>query len=362
MNSLGQLFRITSFGESHGTSVGVVIDGCPAMLPIDIKYIQSELNRRRPGQSSITTSRDEMDVVEIVSGIYENKSTGAPLTLIIKNNDSQPHDYDHLKDIFRPSHADFTYQKKYGIRDHRGGGRSSARITAGWVAAGAIAKLIIKQAEMDITAYVKQVHTIALNTNYSTLDFSEIEKNKVRCPDPEVAILMEEEILKAKNDGDSLGGIIACVVKNCPVGIGEPVFDKLNARISHAIMSINAVKGIQFGDGFNSVNYKGSAFNDAFVTKMNGEPGTITNHSGGIQGGISNGEDIYFETVFKPTATIRKTQNTINIKGDETRIEASGRHDPCVVPRAVPIVEAMTALVIADLFLINRAALPQILS
>lgn len=354
MNTLGTLFKITSFGESHGPAIGVVIDGCPSQLEIDIDFIQAELNKRRPGQSNITTSRNEADTVEILSGVFEGKSTGAPITLLIKNKDSNPTDYEHLKDIYRPSHADFTYQKKYGIRDYRGGGRSSARVTAGWVAAGAIAKLLLKKYSISITAYVKQVHQIALTIPYTELNFEEIEKNKVRCPHPETAALMEQEILKAKNEGDSLGGIISCVITNSPIGLGEPVFDKLNAKLAQAIMSINAVKGIQFGEGFNSVNFKGSELNDAFITKE-GKVGTYTNHSGGIQGGISNGEDIYFETAFKPTATILKSQQTVDTAGNETTLEAKGRHDPCVLPRAVPIVEVMSALVLADLLLLQKA-------
>lgn len=354
MNTLGSLFKITSFGESHGTSIGVVIDGCPSLLEIDIDFIQSQLDKRRPGQSAITTSRNEADKVEILSGVFEGKSTGAPITLLIKNKDSNPADYEHLKDIYRPSHADFTYQNKYSIRDYRGGGRSSARVTAGWVAAGAVAKLLLKKYGISITAYVKQVHKIALTIPYTSLDFAEIEKNSVRCPHPETAVLMEQEILKAKNEGDSLGGIISCVISNCPVGLGEPVFDKLNAKLAHAVMSINAVKGIQFGEGFNSTNFKGSEINDAFINE-NGKTSTLTNHSGGIQGGISNGEDIYFETVFKPTATILKPQQTVDSSGNVTTLESKGRHDPCVLPRAVPIVEAMAALVLADLVLLQKA-------
>ncbi len=354
MNSLGNLFKITSFGESHGPAIGVIIDGCPSLLEIDIEFIQEELNKRRPGQSTITTERNEIDIVEILSGVFEGKSTGAPITLLIKNNDSNPADYEPIKDVYRPSHADFTYQSKYGIRDYRGGGRSSARVTAGWVAAGAIAKLLLKKYGISITAYVKQIHHITLTIPYSELNFDEIEKNKVRCPHPETAAIMEQEILKAKNEGDSLGGIISCIIANCPIGLGEPIFDKLNAKLAQAIMSINAVKGIQFGEGFNSVNFKGSEMNDTFI-KKEGKTRTSTNHSGGIQGGISNGEDIYFETVFKPTASILKSQKSVDIAGNETTLEAKGRHDPCVLPRAVPIVEAMSALVLADLILLQKA-------
>jgi len=355
MNTLGKLFKITSFGESHGTIIGVVIDGCPPLLTIDQSFIQAQLNRRKPGQSNISTSRNEDDEFEILSGVFEQKSTGAPITIIIKNKDTRPEDYSKLKDIYRPSHADFTYQKKYGIRDYRGGGRSSARITAGWVAAGAIAKLFLAHFEIDITAYVKQVHQIAINKAYLSLNLQNIETNSVRCPDPETALLMQKAILEAKQEGDSLGGIAACIIKNCPIGLGEPLFDKLNAKLAQAVLSINAVKGIQFGEGFNSVLFKGSELNDAFIRKQNGETGTQSNYSGGIQGGISNGEIIYFETAFKPTATISKLQKTVDIEGNEHNLEASGRHDPCVLPRAVPIIEAMAALVLADCILLQKA-------
>jgi chorismate synthase len=354
MNTIGNLFKITSFGESHGSAIGVVIDGCPALLEIDLNFIQAQLNKRRPGQSEVSTSRQEKDLVDIISGVFEGKSTGAPITLIIKNEDSNSSDYDHLKDVFRPSHADYTYQKKYGIRDYRGGGRSSARITAAWVAAGAIAQLLIKKYHIHINAYVSQIHRIKLEIPYAKVDWAEIEKNEIRCPHAETANLMKQEIANAKAEGDSLGGIISCVISNCPIGLGEPVFGKLNAKLAHAVMSINAVKGIQFGEGFQSTNYKGSELNDSFITQ-NGKISTLTNHSGGIQGGISNGEDIYFETVFKPTATIHKRQKTVDIEGNAIPLEAFGRHDPCVVPRAVPIIEAITAAVIADSLLLQKA-------
>ncbi len=353
MNTLGHLFKITSFGESHGKAIGIIVDGCPSLMEIDAQFIQSKVDKRRPGQSNLTTSREEQDEIEIISGVFEGKSTGAPIAILIKNKDSKPEDYDHLKDVYRPSHADFTYQQKYGIRDHLGGGRSSARVTAGWVAAGAIAQLFLNHYQIDIKAYVKQVYNIALTIPYSDLNLDNIESNSIRCPHPETAQLMEQEIVKAKLEGDSLGGIIACVVKNCPIGIGEPVFDKLNAKIAHAILSINAVKGIQFGEGFGSVNFKGSEINDGFITH-NGKVQTITNNSGGIQGGISNGQPIYFETAFKPTASIRKPQQTIDKSGRSIVLETSGRHDPCVLPRAVPIIEAMTALAIADLILLQK--------
>ncbi len=350
-NSFGNVFKITSFGESHGKAVGVVIDGCPAGLEIDQVLLQKEMARRKPGQSAISTQRKESDKVEIVSGVFENKTTGHPILLMIRNEDQRPEDYKELKDIFRPSHADFTYQNKYGIRDHRGGGRSSARITTGWVAAGAIAKMLLNKTGLEIKAYVSQIHTISVSKPYRVLDLDAVESNHTRCPDAETAMMMQSAIEKARNDGDSLGGIVACVVKNCPVGLGEPVFEKLNSRLSAAMFSINAVKGFQLGDGFDSVLKKGSELNDAFITEGD-QIKTSSNHSGGIQGGISNGMDIYFEVAFRPTATIKKEQNTVNSAGDATILSASGRHDPCVVPRAVPIVEAMAALVLADALLL----------
>lgn len=355
MNTLGQLFKISTFGESHGPYIGVMIDGCPAGIEFDTHFIQSELDRRRPGQSDLTTARNESDGFEVISGVFENKTTGAPITLLIKNKDPKSEDYDKLRNVYRPSHADFTYDKKYGHRDHRGGGRASARITAGWVAAGALAKLYLKSANIQINAYVKQVYTISLETPYTSLDLSEIEKNPVRCPDKKIAAKMEEIILQAKNEGDSLGGVVACVIQNLPIGLGEPLFDKLNARLSHAIMSINATKGIQFGGGFDMTRFKGSEINDAFIVKADGTTGIQTNHSGGIQGGISNGAPIYFETAFKPTASISKSQKTVDTAGNETELQTTGRHDPCVLPRAVPVVEAMAALVIADFMLLQKA-------
>ena len=354
MNTLGHLFKITSFGESHGKAIGVIIDGCPSLLHIDTAFIQLKVDRRRPGQSLITSTRNEYDKIEIISGVFEGKSTGAPIAILINNKDSKSEDYENLKEVYRPSHADFTYQKKYGIRDYLGGGRSSARITAGWVAAGAIAQLFLKQYQIEITAYVKQVYNVALNLPHSSLNLENIDTNAIRCPHDETAHLMEQEILKAKKEGDSLGGIISCVIKNCPIGVGEPVFAKLNAKIAHAVLSINAVKGIQFGEGFNSINYKASEINDSFINQ-NGKIKTATNYSGGIQGGISNGESIYFETAFKPTATISKPQQTVDKSGNEIILESTGRHDPCVLPRAVPIIEAMTALVLADLILLQKS-------
>lgn len=354
MNTFGILLKITSFGESHGKSVGVVIDGVPSGLTIDEIFIQKELDRRKPGKNKISSQRKESDKFEIISGVFENQTTGSPITIIIPNIDSKSKDYENIKEVFRPSHADYTYHQKYGIRDYRGGGRSSARITAGWVAAGAIAKLILKTKNISVNAYTKQIYNISINTDYEKLDLSETEKNNVKCPESLTAIEMENCIEKARKDGDSLGGIISCVIKNCPAGLGEPVFDKLNAQLAKAVFSINAVKSIEFGSGRNIINYKGSEINDEFILK-NDKVKTSSNHSGGIQGGISNGETIYFETAFKPTPTILKPQNSVNIKGEKVIIKPEGRHDPCVIPRAVPIVEAMAALVIADFFMLSKS-------
>lgn len=346
-NSLGTLFKITTFGESHGEAVGVVIDGCPPMLPIDIDFINSEMARRRPGQSALTTQRNESDEVQILSGIFEGKTTGAPIAIIIPNKDQRSRDYEAMKEVYRPSHADYTYQAKYGIRDYRGGGRSSARATAAVVAAGAIAKLLLQQQNISIQAYVNQVGTIEVPLPYSELDLSTTENNTVRCPYPETANEMIALIERAKADGDSLGGCITCVVKNTPAGLGEPVFDKLQADLAKAMLTINATKGFEYGSGFAGTKLKGSQHNDSFTTE-NGKISTATNHSGGIQGGISNGMDIYCKVAFKPTATIAQKQQTVNQDGQEVTMEAKGRHDPCVLPRAVPIVEAMAALVLAD--------------
>ncbi len=346
-NSLGTLFKITTFGESHGEAVGVVIDGCPPMLPIDINFINSEMARRRPGQSALTTQRNESDEVQILSGIFEGKTTGAPIAIVIPNKDQRSQDYEAMKDIYRPSHADYTYEAKYGIRDYRGGGRSSARATAAVVAAGAIAKLLLQQQSIWIHAYVNQVSTIEVPLPYSELDLSTTEKNIVRCPHPETAKQMIALIEEAKADGDSLGGCITCVIKNTPAGWGEPVFDKLQADLAKAMLTINATKGFEYGSGFAGTKLKGSQHNDSF-TNDNGKISTATNHSGGIQGGISNGMDIYCKIAFKPTATIAQKQQTVNKEGIAIDLEAKGRHDPCVLPRAVPIVEAMAALVLAD--------------
>lgn len=352
-NSFGQIFRISTFGESHGKGIGVVIDGCPPNVEIDLAFINAEMQRRKPGQSSIVTQRKEEDSVQVLSGVFEGKSTGTPIALYIKNKDQRSKDYSHIADKFRPSHADYVYQKKYGNRDYRGGGRSSARETAARVAAGAIAKLLLKQAGIKITAWVNQVGDIQLGDDYSNLDFSVVEQNDVRCPDAETAERMITLIKQIKKEGDTIGGVVKCVIENCPVGLGEPVFDKLHANLGKAMLSINAVKGFEYGSGFEGVKVKGSEHNDAFENKE-GRIVTTTNHSGGIQGGISNGMDIYFNVAFKPVATIYKAQQSVDNEGNATEVKGKGRHDPCVVPRAVPIVEAMAALVLADHYLINK--------
>ncbi|MCK5278229.1 MAG: chorismate synthase [Cyclobacteriaceae bacterium] len=353
-NTYGTKFRITTFGESHGKAIGVTIDGCPAGLNIDEKFIQWELDRRKPGQSKITTQRKEGDKAEILSGVFEGKSTGTPIAIVIFNEDQKSNDYAHIADKFRPSHADYTYQEKYGIRDYRGGGRSSARETAARVAAGAIAKLILKQIGIEINAYVSQAGNIKLEKPYSELDFSRTESNIVRCPDEQVANEMIALIDKTRKNQDTIGGVVTCVIKGTPVGLGEPVFDKLHAELGKAMLSINAVKGFEYGSGFEGVKMFGSEHNDLFENR-DGKITTRTNHSGGIQGGISNGQDIYFNVAFKPVATIMKDQESIDKDGKKTIVSGKGRHDPCVVPRAVPIVEAMAALVIADFYLLDKA-------
>ncbi len=347
-NSFGKIFKLTTFGESHGPAIGGIIDGCPAGLSIDFEAIYAEMQRRKPGQSAIVTQRKEEDNVKFLSGIFEGKTTGTPIGFIIENTDQKSKDYSHIKDVYRPSHADYTYDKKYGIRDYRGGGRSSARETACRVLAGAIAKQLLQN--IKITAYVSSVGKIELKKQYSEVDFSEIEKNPVRCPDAEMASKMEDFIKSIRKEGDTVGGTVTCVIQNVPVGLGEPVFDKLHAELGKAMLSINAVKGFEYGSGFAGTSMKGSEHNDAF----NEDGSTKTNHSGGIQGGISNGENIYFKVAFKPVATIMQKQQTIDSKGDKTVAEGKGRHDPCVVPRAVPIVEAMAALVLADFYLLNK--------
>ena len=347
-NTFGNIFKVTTFGESHGPALGGVIDGCPPGITLDLKLIENEMQRRKPGQSSIVTQRKEEDTVTFYSGIFEGITTGTPIGFLIHNKDQKSKDYSHIKETYRPSHADYVYDKKYGHRDYRGGGRSSARETACRVVAGAIAKQIIK--EIKITAFVSSVGEIKVDKDYSSLDFSNIEQNPVRCADPNSATVMEKYIKKIRKEGDTVGGIVTCVIENCPIGIGEPVFDKLHAELGKAMLSINAVKGFEFGSGFNGTKLKGSEHNDSF--ESNGT--TKTNNSGGIQGGISNGMDIYFNVAFKPVATIMKSQKTIDSENNEVEMSGKGRHDPCVVPRAVPIVEAMSALVILDYILINN--------
>ena len=354
MNSYGTLFKITTFGESHGPAIGVTIDGCPAGLEIDENFIQSELDRRKPGQSKITTQRKENDTFKILSGVFEGKSTGTPIAIVIENQDQRSKDYGHIAETFRPSHADYTYEAKYGNRDYRGGGRSSARETAARVAAGAIAKLLLQKEEIGIRAYVSQVGDIK-TPHYTALNLSNTENNIVRCPDDAIANQMIALIDKVRKEQDTIGGIVTCVIKNTPVGLGEPVFDKLHAELGKAMLSINAVKGFEYGSGFDGTQLKGSEHNDEFYTD-GGKIKTKTNHSGGIQGGIANGEDIYFNVAFKPVATIMKDQSSVDKQGNETTVSGKGRHDPCVVPRAVPIVEAMAALVIADFLLRGKVA------
>ena len=354
-NTFGTLFRLTTFGESHGNAIGGVLDGCPAGLAIDEDFITNELQRRKPGQSHITTQRKEEDQVRFLSGIFEGKTTGHPIGFVIENTNQKSGDYEHIKNAYRPSHADFTYQEKYGIRDYRGGGRSSARETACRIVGGAIAKLYLNHFNITVQAYVSQVGTIKLKKSYQELNLSETESTIIRCPDKDIAEQMISFIESIRKQGDTIGGIVSCVIKGTPVGLGEPVFDRLHADIGKAMLSINAVKGFEYGEGFNSILYKGSELNDIFITKNN-EIKTSTNHSGGIQGGISNGEDIYFNVAFKPVATIMQEQQTIDANGNETTIKGKGRHDPCVLPRAVPIVESMAALVLADFILRNKAS------
>lgn len=346
-NTFGKIFTLTSFGESHGPAIGGIIDGCPAGIKIDLDFIQNELDRRKPGQSKITTSRKESDKVEFLSGIFEGESTGTPIGFIIKNSDQRSKDYGDLKDVFRPSHADFTYQQKYGIRDHRGGGRASARETACRVVAGSIAKLILKSSEIEILAFVSQIGSVKPTIKIENVTIQTIESSVVRCPDTIATKAMIKELESVQKQGDSLGGIIMCYVENCPIGLGEPVFDKLQADLAKAMLSINAAKGFEYGSGFQSAEKRGSELNDEFESS-DGKITTKTNYSGGIQGGISNGSNIYFNVAFKPIATISKKQNTVSKEGKSVEIKAQGRHDPCVVPRAVPIVEAMCALVLVD--------------
>jgi chorismate synthase len=354
-NTFGNIFRLTTFGESHGKAIGGTIDGCPAGLEINLEFLQYELDRRRPDQSSISTQRHEEDKVEFLSGIFEGKSTGAPIGFIIWNKDQKPEDYDQLKDLYRPSHADFTYDQKYGFRDHRGGGRSSARETACRVVGGAIAKLLLNQLKINIHAYVTQVGTVSLDKDYNSIDFSKIETSPIRCPDPEVSQEMEKLIKELKEKGDTTGGIIQCIISGVPAGLGEPVFDKLHAELGKAMLSINAVKGFEIGSGFSAASMRGSEHNDIFRNDQ-GKTTTNTNFSGGIQGGISNGQDIHFRVAFKAVATLMINQETIDKSGEIKTLTGKGRHDVCVVPRATPIVEAMAALVIADYFLLAKVS------
>ncbi|EDO27733.1 predicted protein [Nematostella vectensis] len=347
-NTFGTLFKLSTFGESHGEALGGIIDGCPAGIELDIDAIIQEMQRRKPGQSSIVTQRKEEDEVQFLSGLFEGKTTGTPIGFVIPNTNQKSDDYSHIKDTYRPSHADYVYEKKYGIRDYRGGGRSSARETASRVVAGAIAKQVIP--DIKINAYVSAVGNIELNKTYQELDFSNIEKNAVRCPDEAMAARMETHIKEIKKQGDTVGGVVSCVIQNVPIGLGEPVFDKLHAELGKAMLSINAVKGFEYGSGFEGAKMKGSDHNDSF----NNDGTTITNLSGGIQGGISNGMDIYFKVAFKPVATLLQKQVVLDNEGKLIEQHGKGRHDPCVVPRAVPIVEAMAALVLADFYLFSK--------
>ena len=359
MNTFGKLFTLTTFGESHGVAVGGVVDGMPPGIPIDIDFIQRELARRKPGQSRITTDRKELDQVELLSGVFEGKSTGTPIGFIVRNRNQQSKDYDSIANLFRPSHADYTYYNKYGIRDYRGGGRASARITLSRVVAGALAKLVLKQKGISITAYTSQVGNITLDKDYQKYDFSLIESNPVRCPEPKKAKEMEALIAEMKREGDTIGGVVTCVIKGCPAGLGEPEFDKLHAQLGAAMLGINAAKGFEYGEGFAGSSWRGSQQNDVFIPSSDKQQAhgikTKTNHSGGIQGGISNGEDIYFRVAFKPVATLLMEQETVNKEGEATKIDVNGRHDPCVLPRAVPIVEAMAAMTILDALLVDNA-------
>tara|TARA_R110002049_G_scaffold107076_4_gene254689 strand:- start:1084 stop:2145 length:1062 start_codon:yes stop_codon:yes gene_type:complete len=348
-NTFGNLFKLVTFGESHGVAIGGVLDGCPSGIELDFEAIQTDLNRRKPGQSKIVTQRKEPDEVEFYSGIFEGKTTGTPIGFAIHNTNQKSHDYSHIKDSYRPSHADYVYDKKYGFRDYRGGGRSSARETASRVVAGAIAKQFLNK--IKINAFVSQVGHLKLTKTYKELNLEDAELNPVRCPDQEMAAKMEAYIKEVKKEGDTIGGVISCVLQNVPIGLGEPAFDKLHAELGKAMLSINAVKGFEYGSGFQGITMKGSAHNDQF----NSDGTTKTNFSGGIQGGISNGMDIYFNVAFKPVATIIQPYETIDKEGNMIKTQGKGRHDPCVVPRAVPIVEAMAALVLADYTLVNNS-------
>lgn len=352
-NTFGNIFTLTTFGESHGEAVGGIVDGMPAGIDVDMEFIQHQLDRRRPGQSQITTQRKEPDHVELLSGVYQGKTTGTPIGFMVRNTNQRSSDYNNMVDLFRPSHADYTYYNKYGLRDPRGGGRTSARITISRCVGGALAMLALRQLGITIQAYTTQVGDIKLEGDYTHYDLSQIDSNIVRCPDNEKAQQMEALIREVKADGDTIGGVIACVIKGCPVGLGEPEFDKLHAQLGAAMLSINAVKGFEYGLGFDGVSQRGSQQNDVFVAD-NGHITTSTNNSGGIQGGISNGQDIYFRVAFKPVATLLRSQNTVDANGCATVLQAKGRHDPCVLPRAVPIVESMAAMVLLDDYLLNK--------
>ena len=354
MNSFGELLRLTTFGESHGVAIGGVLDGFPAGVAIDYDFVRSEMRRRRPGQSAVTTARNEQDEVQFLSGVFEGRSTGTPIAFVIVNSNSKSGDYDNLREAFRPSHADYVYDRKYGVRDHRGGGRSSARETAVRVCAGALAKLALRRLGMTVQAFTSQVGEIVLEKDYTQYDILRAEENVVRCPDAAKAAEMEQLILDVKRNGDTVGGVVTCVAKGVPVGLGEPLYGKLTSSLAAAMLSINAVKGFDYGSGFDSARARGSQLNDLFYNN-GGEVATRTNNSGGVQGGISNGNDIYFRVAFKPVATLLKEQATVTREGEDTVLLARGRHDPCVVPRAVPVVEAMTALVLLDHYLLDRA-------
>lgn len=355
-STFGQIFRLSTFGESHGGAVGVVVDGCPPRLPLTVEEIQRDLDRRRPGQSKITTPRDEPDRAEILSGLFEGQTLGTPIAVIVRNTDARPQSYESFKDTFRPSHADYTYEAKYGIRNWQGGGRASARETIGRVAAGAVArKLLSTAANVEVLAYVTQIYTIEAAVDSSSVTLADIEGNIVRCPDNGAAEAMIARIDQARRDGDSLGGIVECACRNVPVGLGEPVFDKLEADLARAVMSLPASKGFEIGSGFGGIQLTGIEHNDPFITDESGRIRTRSNRSGGVQGGISNGENIVFRVAFKPTATISRAQDTVDREGNKVTLEAKGRHDPCVLPRAVPMVEAMACLVLADHFLRQRA-------
>lgn len=355
MNTFGNIFRLTTFGESHGEGIGGVIDGMPAGIEVDIDFIQSELSRRRPGQSHLTTARKEADEVEILSGVFEGRTTGCPIGFLVRNINQHSSDYENIRNLFRPSHADYTYTTKYGIRDHRGGGRSSARETISRVVGGAFAMLALRNPGIEIKAYTSQVGDIILPGTYKDYDLNRIEDNPVRCPDADTAHKMADLIMQVKAEGDTIGGVISCVIKGCPTGLGEPAFGKLHAALGAAMLSINAVKGFEYGMGFGGMNLRGSQQNDIFVPDNKGGITTKTNNSGGIQGGISNGQDIYFRVAFKPVATILTEQTTVTMDGQPTKLTARGRHDACVLPRAVPVVEAMAAMTILDYYLLDRS-------